>query len=183
MNEPQPRETEVVSDKIRITFTGRSIQFFCPCCTDVNLEIGKLGETEVGCCPNCRGFVIDMPTFGAQVDELRAGYQGADDKPVPIKPEELEVHRNCPACTEPMDVHPYYGPGSVVIDSCRNCKLVWFNEGELSRIIRAPGIRKRVVPTSLSDSSSLSVLKPAPTLSPVDPTQELLNTFLRALLR
>ena len=51
---------------------------------------------------------------------------------------------NCPSCGGPMDVdslmdpHPYLGPGSVVIDSCRNCHLVWLDYNELNRIIGAP---------------------------------------------
>jgi Zn-finger nucleic acid-binding protein len=40
-----------------------------------------------------------------------------------------------------MDVHPYYGPGSQVIDSCPHCRLVWLDAGELAAIERAPGRR------------------------------------------
>ena len=89
--------------------------------------------------------MIDSPTCGAQINDLRAQYQGPIVQTVPLNPRELETRLNCPACGDPMEVHPYYGPGAVVIDSCTHCKLVWFNHGEFDRIIRAPGLRNRYV--------------------------------------
>jgi Zn-finger nucleic acid-binding protein len=38
-----------------------------------------------------------------------------------------------------MDVHPYYGPGNVVIDTCSGCDMVWLDHGELKQIADAPG--------------------------------------------
>lgn len=38
-----------------------------------------------------------------------------------------------------MDVHPYYGPGNVVIDSCTACSLIWLDYGELQQMTDAPG--------------------------------------------
>jgi hypothetical protein len=38
-----------------------------------------------------------------------------------------------------MEVHPYYGPGNVVIDSCSACDLIWLDHGELKQISDAPG--------------------------------------------
>jgi Zn-finger nucleic acid-binding protein len=38
-----------------------------------------------------------------------------------------------------MNVHPYYGPGNVVIDTCSRCDLVWLDFGELQQISDAPG--------------------------------------------
>jgi Zn-finger nucleic acid-binding protein len=40
-----------------------------------------------------------------------------------------------------MEVHPYYGPGNVVVDSCCHCGLVWLDAGEISMIETAPGAR------------------------------------------
>jgi Zn-finger nucleic acid-binding protein len=49
-----------------------------------------------------------------------------------------------------MDVHPYYGPGNVIIDSCTTCDLVWLDIGELKQIAEAPGgdrgVRKPPIP-------------------------------------
>jgi Zn-finger nucleic acid-binding protein len=49
-----------------------------------------------------------------------------------------------------MEVHPYYGPGNVVMDSCTTCDLVWLDVGELKQISEAPGgdrgVRKPPIP-------------------------------------
>jgi Zn-finger nucleic acid-binding protein len=37
-----------------------------------------------------------------------------------------------------MDVHPYYGPGNAVIDTCGRCALIWLDHGELKVIVTAP---------------------------------------------
>ena len=84
-----------------------------------------------------------MPSqsLGELINELRSSYQGADDRPQPIDPRELDVFHNCPACWESMESHPYYGPGNVVLDTCSTCKLAWLDHGELAKIVRAPGLR------------------------------------------
>ena len=93
----------------------------------------------IGCA--LESYVIDNDTFGNLARYLRDNYTGADDKPTPINPKQLDETQNCPACFQKMEAHPYYGPGSVVIDSCNHCKLAWLDHGELGRIVRAPGRR------------------------------------------
>ena len=38
-----------------------------------------------------------------------------------------------------MDVHPYYGPGNIVIDTCSRCDVIWLDFGELKQVTDAPG--------------------------------------------
>ena len=49
-----------------------------------------------------------------------------------------------------MEVHPYYGPGNVIIDSCTTCDFLWLDAGELRQISDAPGadrgVRKPPIP-------------------------------------
>lgn len=138
--------TELGGSLEAIKATGKVTPFQCPRCA-VDLEVGTIYEKmEVCFCNNCRGFVVDSATFGTIATDMRNAYQGSDDQPKPIDPKQLDQFENCPACFEKMDAHPYYGPGSVVIDTCMHCKLAWLDHGELSRIIRAPGLRKKVKP-------------------------------------
>ena len=124
-----------------ITPTGNETEFSCPQCA-INLEVGTIhGIMQVCFCKNCRGYVVDNSTFGVLANEMRGAYQGPDDQPQPIDPKQLDIPTNCPACMEKMDAHPYYGPGSIVLDTCMHCKLAWLDHGELGRIIRAPGLR------------------------------------------
>ena len=126
-----------------ITPSGKETSFNCPQCS-IPLEVGTIhGAMQVCFCKNCRGYVVDNTTFGVLATELRNAYQGPDDKPKPIDPDQLDVATKCPACHEKMNAHPYYGPGSIVLDTCMHCKLAWLDHGELGRIIRAPGVRNQ----------------------------------------
>ncbi|WP_147867210.1 hypothetical protein [Stieleria maiorica] len=92
-------------------------------------------------CTACRGYVIDSGCLGVIVHELRAHYRGPDADPVPLNQDELAEQRDCPACAQQMETHPYYGPGTAVINSCSDCKVTWMDHRELASIIRTPGFR------------------------------------------
>ncbi len=134
-----PTDLEAAEDGLQPT--GNMTKFQCCKCSQP-LELGKLrGMLDVCFCQSCRGYVIDSESLGEVIQQLRGSYEGEDDKPQPINPDDLDAGHPCPACLEPMDAHPYYGPGNVVIDTCRNCKLGWLDHGELATIVRAPGVR------------------------------------------
>jgi len=90
-------------------------------------------------CERCRGVLMPRAEFGAAVTLRRARESGAPAPPVPIDPRELKRTVVCPSCRTAMEVHPYYGPGNVVIDTCSRCDLVWLDYGELKQITEAPG--------------------------------------------
>jgi hypothetical protein len=48
-----------------------------------------------------------------------------------------------------MDVHPYFGPGNVIIDTCGTCDLVWLDFGELKQIEDAPGQDRGRIPRAI----------------------------------
>ncbi len=134
--------TELESAQCAIIPQGKKTAFQCPKCV-LPLEVGlvKGRQTQVCFCSNCRGFVLSSESLGELATELRAEYQGEDDRPQPIDPKEMDLVSNCPACWEKMDSHPYYGPGNIVLDTCTHCKLAWLDHGELAKIVRAPGVR------------------------------------------
>jgi Zn-finger nucleic acid-binding protein len=111
----------------------------CPLCR-VPLAKSLLDETHViEHCERCRGLLIARAGFADAVGRRRGRASGPPAPPVPIDRRELNRRLVCPSCHEQMDVHPYYGPGNVVIDTCSQCDLLWLDFGELSQITDAPG--------------------------------------------
>lgn len=101
-------------------------------------------EHTVKYCERCRGALIPRERFARVVSRRRSAASGPSAAAVPIDPRELERTIICAACGERMDVHPYYGPGNVVIDTCSACDVIWLDFGELEQIENAPG-RDRAV--------------------------------------
>jgi len=120
---------------------GTEAEANCPVCDEESLRLGSLDGQDVMYCRKCRGFLIFCEAMGQVVNSRRADYQGADLEPIPLNQVELRRHVCCPACYKKMEVHPYHGPGNVVIDSCTDCHLVWLDHGEMARIERSPGKR------------------------------------------
>ena len=132
--------TSIEQSEDQIVPQNRATPFSCPRCS-VDLEVGKIGNTEVCFCTSCRGFVVDLESLGGIIQMRRTMYEGPDDKPTPANFCELDVHGTCPACFAKMEAHHYCGPGNIVLDTCNGCKLAWLDHGELSKIARAPGQR------------------------------------------
>ncbi len=133
---PEPLETSADG----VTPLGEESDFDCPVC-DGPLTAGSIEDTRVLFCEGCRGVLINGERFTAVVRKRRAAQSGPGEPPKPLDPEELQRKINCPVCHKRMDVHPYYGPGNVVIDSCIRCHLVWLDHGEIAAIERAPRAR------------------------------------------
>lgn len=140
-SEPTSKQSQKSTSKENIEKTDLKTEFCCPVCENENLSVGTISKIQVCFCDSCDGFVLPQKDFQDLVNHLRATYPGPEDRPVPIDQLELHQKRNCPACLQPMDTHPYYGPGNIVIDSCYFCALVWLDESELTTIQKAPGRR------------------------------------------
>ena len=116
----------------------------CPSCPAGNeLFHGLLDDQKVEFCPECLGVWLETEDFAALVRDRRMAYAGPDDQPSPVNQDALKRRRECPGCHAPMEVHPYYGPGNVVLDSCGKCKRIWLEQGELTSIVRAAGFRDK----------------------------------------
>ncbi len=90
-------------------------------------------------CLNCQGFLLDQSSFATIVKIRRTLASGPPEEPQPLNREELKRNLDCPSCREPLDTHPYYGPGNITVDTCRECHLIWLDHGKLRKIIHAPG--------------------------------------------
>jgi Zn-finger nucleic acid-binding protein len=112
----------------------------CPSC-NIEMQRGLIDGTPVAFCDSCHGLLIHSPSMASVVQKKRQAYTGPDDSPIMLDQAALQIKRKCPICENQFETYPYYGPGNCVIDSCQSCQVVWLDKGELSQIIRAPGIR------------------------------------------
>ncbi len=129
----------------RITPTGTQLQTTCPCC-EWPLTSGKIDDQPAAYCERCCGILMQKAQFAAAIRQRRARRTGnTAEESVAIDVRQYDRSLQCPSCQNCMEVHPYYGPGNVVIDSCSRCSLVWLDHGELGRLERAiggdPGVR------------------------------------------
>lgn len=124
----------------RVVLLGDVSEQACPTC-DTPLARASLDGAAVLCCETCRGLLLESDVFAHVNRRRRAEFDGAETTPSPLDREQLRRALHCPACQRRMETHPFYGPGSVVIDSCAPCRLVWVDYGELATIERAPGKR------------------------------------------
>lgn len=125
----------------RIRPLGATLSSRCPCCREA-LRTGMVDAYPVLFCAGCHGLLMKNSDFGAALRERRArrpALEAAD--PQPIDPDQLRRLLTCPGCNARMEVHPYYGPGNVVIDSCARCSYVWLDHSELSQLEQAGGGR------------------------------------------
>jgi len=110
----------------------------CPLCHET-MTTASVADVRVLHCVTCRGVLTRQKAFSKIVTFMRARATGEPDAVQPVERKELERKVACPICGRPMDTHPYYGPGNVVIDNCPGCEIVWLDYGELAAIRNAPG--------------------------------------------
>lgn len=134
-SKPAPNEEPATIDGV--IPVGGTIGASCPICPDQPLSKGKLDGYPALYCEECSGVLISNKNFSEVLYRRRRGKGRADKDPEPIDSEELNRLIYCPNCTRRMDVHPYFGPGNVVIDSCCDCFLIWFDHGEITTIEKA----------------------------------------------
>lgn len=111
----------------------------CPTC-QAPLQMATLDNTYRGYqCENCLGLLLTRGTFRLTVETRRARVTSPPDPPILLNREELNRKLYCPICHKAMMTHPYMGPGTIVIDTCESCNIIWLDHGELRRVINAPG--------------------------------------------
>jgi Zn-finger nucleic acid-binding protein len=115
----------------------------CPVCS-AQLAKALLDDRQpVHYCEQCRGVLVPRSVFADVIDTRRASATGPPVTPSPLDTRELQRRVVCPQCRQKMDVHPYYGPGNIVIDTCPRCDVIWLDFGELKQVADAPGKDRR----------------------------------------
>jgi Zn-finger nucleic acid-binding protein len=111
----------------------------CPVCASPLAKALLDNVHAIQYCEQCRGVLLRRPVFSNVVNARRAFPAGAAVIPSPVDHRELQRRIICPQCRGQMDVHPYYGPGNIVIDTCSRCDVLWLDFGELKQVVDAPG--------------------------------------------
>lgn len=142
------------------------IEADCPVCAKPLLA-GSIENQPILYCNCCYGFLLKNEDFGSIVRQRRARREGCEAEAVkPLDTAQYDRQLNCPACAKLMEVHPYYGPGNVVIDSCSRCHYVWLDHAELRRIERAEGGKEPApLPLHVNESGDLTIIPPPETTS------------------
>lgn len=111
----------------------------CPACSAPLATAQIDGAHAAHYCRSCRGVLLARGSFAEVVRLRRAWATDPPAPPTPLNREELERRLNCPVCAAEMNTYPYHGPGSIVMDACERCHVIWLDFGELKQIVDAPG--------------------------------------------
>ena len=114
------------------------MDFSCPTC-NVLLQAQKLDGVRLWKCDSCGGFAISLPI-------VRKGLHTKTFKEIwqKLHMGEIEKGRPCPGCKKPLSVVEADGQGgSIMIDVCRSCHLLWFDDNEYSDL---PKVAPKVMP-------------------------------------
>ena len=99
----------------------------CPRCSGA-LRHRVVGTAGAWCCDACSGMALNLAVFRAQIDErvATAFWKLACAA-------KSSVHA-CPSCRRSLGQIDYaHAGGSVEVDVCTGCQLIWFDQGELER--------------------------------------------------
>ena len=119
-----------------VQLLGEGTELDCPVCS-VGLVTATVGGVEVLQCSRCEGLLVYQDEFPMIIRARSAESTGPPRRPEPISDAERSRMLGCPMCEGPFDVHPYYGPGHVLIDTCGHCAVMWLDRGEMDTIARA----------------------------------------------
>jgi Zn-finger nucleic acid-binding protein len=130
-----------VEETVEVSALSSEAGLACPVCfqplAKATLAKATLAKTSVLYCTQCHGLLMSMEAVTDVIDELRASVEN-DAVQTSADRDDLKRVIQCPRCNRRMDAHRYAGPGNVVVDSCDNCSLIWFDRGEVTRIAHAP---------------------------------------------
>ncbi len=125
----------------RILPTNFALNCCCPSCSQA-MQTGLIEGQRVMYCTSCFGVLVRHQDFGGIIHKRQAMRVGVEPaEPRSIDPAAFDRKLNCPSCENRMDVHPYYGPGNIVVDSCVDCGFMWLDHGELTRVEQTSAVR------------------------------------------
>ena len=128
------------------------MDFSCPTC-NVLLQAQKLEGIRLWKCESCRGFAISLPI-------VRKGLNAETFKKIwqKLSLGESETGRPCPGCNNPLSLVQADGQsGVIMIDVCRTCQILWFDDKEFTELPKiAPAVAPDVKYEKQSESRLLT---------------------------
>ncbi len=93
----------------------------------------ELDQVEIDHCLSCKGIWLDAGELELLLKDADSGkaFLTAFKSAGPV----AEKQRRCPICRKKMEKVNFAGDPPVLIDRCRREHGLWFDEGELNRII------------------------------------------------
>ena len=133
------------------------MEFLCPAC-NAPLQAQKPDGLRLWKCTSCGGIALSVPT-------VRKGLAAGTFKKIwrKISAGETEPGRPCPGCRKPLNVVEADGDaGAVMIDVCRSCQLLWFDDKEFSGFPKAEAASapRAAVATEIQTRPASRVLTP-----------------------
>lgn len=119
-----------------VALLDQTSAYLCPMCRKP-LVSAAVSEVRIFSCPNCRGNLIDQSKLLPILRQAQASGMMRDIPVVSADPSEWARSVDCPSCLGKMNTYPYGGPGNMMIQGCDQCRVIWLDCGELSRIVRA----------------------------------------------
>lgn len=109
----------------------------CPFCNHP-LVILELNQIEIDYCMNCHGI---WPDDG----ELELLLEGSEEKTKLLNSFNVDKNSSekpvkCPICSKKMEKVLCGTDNKVTLDKCKRHHGIWFNEGELERVVEMGGL-------------------------------------------
>lgn len=103
----------------------------CPSCKE-NLHLASISSEMILHCNHCRGNLVKARSVPIILEDNEFRKQGLPSKKrQKLMEGDRPQHHYCPCCDETMDSHPYHAKGTIYIESCGQCRLVWFDYKEI----------------------------------------------------
>jgi Zn-finger nucleic acid-binding protein len=118
-----------------IILSENESNYTCPICKIFFVQ-AIVNNIIILSCKKCQGNLIDQSKL---LEIIRCHRTSLFEKPInKTIQEDNELMRkiNCPKCNKVMNSYPYSGAsGNIIIQGCNECKIIWLDFGELSKII------------------------------------------------
>ena len=109
----------------------------CPVC-NTPLVILELRQIEIDYCMNCHGMWLDDGELELLLEDSEEKTRLLNSFNVDKNSREKPVR--CPICSKKMEKVLCGTDNKVTLDKCKRHHGIWFNEGELERVVEMGGL-------------------------------------------